>query len=407
MSTADEILRISRELNYPNPEKLRIALAKRGIKARVGDLRELLTSQQGNRQIFAPGPRYRGHVVSQDLDSKWNLDIISYVATPDGPYRYVLVAQDVFSRYVWTAAMASGTEAFLAFRGILERSGRRPLNVVTDRDGNFIAKSFQDVCQKFGILHTFKQGLNDISPVDAAIRNLKLSIAKRTADRGTTWSEELQAATQGLNHTSLPYLLGSEPADVKGSKPLTFELRYKNANMQADNERIVQRRDERIKKAGGFRTALTSRSGLTQKGHKPRWSSDVHAVAHVRFGKVTDDKGRTYSTKIAQPSEPGGAELTVRETEKRGSEQINVRRREILGPFKDKLVQYLVDHGGTMAAINVQRVLGPEFLAAASEAKLNKNLQTKNFVLLFPDDLTFHATAKGGGSTVSLARPTE
>jgi hypothetical protein len=122
----------------------------------------------------------------------------------------------------------------------------------------------------------------------------------------------------------------------------------------------------------------------------------------VRFGHVTDTDGHSYSTKIALPAETHASEVTVRSTEQKGSEQHNVRRREILRPLKDKLVEYLKRHGGTIAANNVQRVLGDEFFVAVKEANLNKRLLTKGFVELFPDEVTFNATAKGGGSTVTL-----
>ena len=55
--TADEILEIFEDLNYPSATKLRAALLKKGFKARLKDVEDFIKSQTPT-QLFAKGDDY-------------------------------------------------------------------------------------------------------------------------------------------------------------------------------------------------------------------------------------------------------------------------------------------------------------------------------------------------------------
>ena len=85
------------ELSAPSAAAFRKALARKGVKARLKDV-EAFVRGASERQILAPGPKYTGHIVAQDIDHRWAADIISFVSRPVGEYAYVLLVQDIFSR---------------------------------------------------------------------------------------------------------------------------------------------------------------------------------------------------------------------------------------------------------------------------------------------------------------------
>ena len=64
--------------------------------------------------MLAPERPYAGRIVSPDLDARWAADLISYVAQPakigEQTFRYVLGAQDIFSRKIWTEALQRKSE---------------------------------------------------------------------------------------------------------------------------------------------------------------------------------------------------------------------------------------------------------------------------------------------------------
>ena len=124
-----------KELNYPSATKFRDALAKRGIPARLKDLQDFV-KPEGVRQVFAPGPKYEGRIVSPSVDQRWAADLISYVASPAktarGFFRYILIAQDIFTRKIWTRALISVSDAAGAMEEIFRVSGRQPAEMNTD-----------------------------------------------------------------------------------------------------------------------------------------------------------------------------------------------------------------------------------------------------------------------------------
>ena len=69
------------ELSYPSAAKFEAALAKRGIRVPDAFVRQLV-GEQGDRQLFAPPPRFTGKVVAQHMDDRWAADVIDFGARP-------------------------------------------------------------------------------------------------------------------------------------------------------------------------------------------------------------------------------------------------------------------------------------------------------------------------------------
>ena len=88
MPTADEILELYDELNFPSAPKLRAALLKKGYRARLKDV-EAFVKAQTPTQLFAKGPKYRGHIISSRVNERWALDFIDFTAEPDGRLKYI------------------------------------------------------------------------------------------------------------------------------------------------------------------------------------------------------------------------------------------------------------------------------------------------------------------------------
>ena len=103
--TADEILELYDELNFPSAPKLRAALLKKGFRARSNDV-EAFVKAQTPTQLFAKGPTYRGHIISSRVNERWAIDFIDLHAEPDGDLKYILMVQDSHSRKIWAKALA-------------------------------------------------------------------------------------------------------------------------------------------------------------------------------------------------------------------------------------------------------------------------------------------------------------
>ena len=123
--SADEILELYDELNFPSAPKLRAALLKKGYRARMKDV-EAFVKAQTPTQLFAKGPKYRGHIISSRVNERWALDFIDFAAEPDGALKYSLLVQDIHSRKIWARALAEKRppDYIETFKSILRQAGK-------------------------------------------------------------------------------------------------------------------------------------------------------------------------------------------------------------------------------------------------------------------------------------------
>ena len=149
----------------------------------------------------APGYRYDGQIAAGGIGDRWFVDLIDFTAAPsDGgnktPLRrtkdneaYILVVQDVFSRFLWTEALVTKTpeEVAQAFEKILQRAGTAPRSLTSDVGPEFQG-AFARMLDSNGIV-SFKKRPEDnnaIATLDVAIGELKNSLSATHEDLGQT-----------------------------------------------------------------------------------------------------------------------------------------------------------------------------------------------------------------------------
>ena len=140
---------------------------------------------------------------------------------------YVLVVQDVFSRFLWTEALVTKTpeEVAKAFEKILQRAGMAPRSLTSDVGPEW-SGDFARMLDSKGIISFQKrpEDKNAIATLDVAIGQLKKQLVRDTRRLGTNdWASRLQKVTDGKNQTPIEeYLEGQAPAGVKENKDLIF-----------------------------------------------------------------------------------------------------------------------------------------------------------------------------------------
>ena len=101
--TADEILEIFEDLNYPSATKLCAALIRKGYNARQKDVDEFVKSQTPT-QLFANASNYRGKTNCEQAKRQVGQGFIDLSAEPSEEFKYILLTQDIFSRKLWATA---------------------------------------------------------------------------------------------------------------------------------------------------------------------------------------------------------------------------------------------------------------------------------------------------------------
>ena len=399
----ETIAQVFEELNFPSAPLLKQALRQRGISFTSRAVDELV-KREASRQVQAPAPQPTGKVAADRLHDVWFADLIDLTAAPtDDGEKYILVAQDVFSREIWTRALKSKRPADTqaAFEDILREAGRTPENLVTDKGGEFEA-GFRSFAEERGIKVRVKSSMRHISTLDSAIGSLKRAMA-RDARRAKTddWAERLDKVTDGQNKLPKEVLDGKAPAAVEGDATLQRKLERKNAEFHQHNREEIQNREAALQAAGRFRIML-NRPVNFSRGFKPRWSDDVHVVATTDFDEVTDTQGRTYKTKFTLPVE-GAGETAPTRMERSGSAQVENKQRRALESFASTVEEHF-GAGTTVSLARVGQFLKtlPNFREASLGARLNMSAPVAAFLRVFPEKFTVRT---GPNSSVRIRPP--
>jgi hypothetical protein len=336
-TSAEQIRAIWEELDRPGPEKLQVALRKRGLfSPSVKVLREHFFRYQSSRQLFRNAPRYTGHVYSEGLGKRWVAGVMHMPEAEfrDRGWKYALVVMDVFSRFAWAALIASPMEAASGYREILRRAGKAPTLLLTDGDPGFKTREFQEALGR--TYHQLKQGAQDLAVVDRFIGYLKRKQKQAELDgEKPNWAEQLQRRVDGFNHAGAPALHQSAPADLRGpkgeikNKELAFDREWDESKGMQANAAAIHRRAENLASEGAFRT-LAPFPGPKRRVGDPVWRRPLHGVAEVRGPVVRDAGGETFLTKEVLPVPRESTELTA------PAPKLNARAREALQRFADR-----------------------------------------------------------------------
>ena len=110
-----QVAALHKQLSYPSAANFKAALSKRGLNVPDAFVRQLV-QEQGSRQLFAPPPRFTGKV-AQHLDERWASDVIDFQSktVKKGAPVYILLVQDIFSRFLFATALRSKAEVEAAF----------------------------------------------------------------------------------------------------------------------------------------------------------------------------------------------------------------------------------------------------------------------------------------------------
>jgi len=396
MSSA-EIAQIYEELNFPSAQVFHKALKRRGIAARLKDVEDFVQSRT-ERQILAPPPKYEGHIVATYENERWAADLISFVSRPvktdAGEYAYILMVQDIFSRYLYARPLTNTAQTTPAFEEILSESENRmtdadyriPAQLETDGGTEFTSERFQSMVQRRKIEHTVKpkEDLHRIATLDAAIQNIKKALTRRVKRNDTDWLTELPAAIKGYNdswHSSIH----TEPNEI--SENDIFALKKKAAEELQENSDLIEKRMNKLNKTGAFRVYLGRPDAPKQRGDKAKWSQDIHEVDEfVAPGIVKDTEGDKFLTKLTKAVPKDSSSIAgSKQYETKGSAQTDVIKRRALEPYVSRILS-LVKHQTNLGVLTSK---AKKIQGFADELK-KQHTSMKGFIELFPQNFQFH-----------------
>ena len=396
----DQVRSLFEELNRPSAARLKTALRARGI-AYDPKVVDTVVSRSTEKQQQAPAYRYTGKIVSTDVNARWAMDTINLTSRPSKGYRYIVVAQDIFTRGLFAKASESVSPEAVAriFEGFVAEHGV-PKELNSDSGAEYTSRAFTDVLERLGIHHRVKspQDKNAIATLDTAIGRLKKAMLIGPGD----WSERVQQVANGMNRAPHSHLMESAPNDVEENDELVFELKKRAAEDMAHNSAAISRRKAALNKTGAFRTEIPPK-GAFRRGHHATFGGEVHQVASVDGAAVTDAQGREFATKFVRPVPAGSASVETAAAAGGGSALVEGKQKRLLRPFAERLSAH-IGRGRTMTLTNASRYLGAlaGFAAATREANLKQKHVIARTLRLFPELFTVRTTDEGGAATVRV-----
>ena len=102
----DAIREVFEELNRPSEPRLKQVLRQLGIPFDAATVKAVV-SRSTEKQLQAPAYRYQGKITATAPNSRWAIDTINLTSRPSKGYRYIVVAQDIFTRRIFAKATQS------------------------------------------------------------------------------------------------------------------------------------------------------------------------------------------------------------------------------------------------------------------------------------------------------------
>ena len=397
----------------PGQQKFRDAAKRAGLNLTVKESADFVRGQ-AVAQVYAPAPKSEGKVTSPEMHERWQCDLIDYKSrTPDKNEgnRLALICVDIFSRMAYAEPLRSKepqevADAFKRIqrtaRGAVRIRGKVqviPREVSTDSGAEFKGV-FSEMLESEGIEQRFKESINSLAVVDAAIRTIKTTIAKTmVGESDDSWFKALAPAIKAHNENSHPALMGSAPQDVKGTPALQYQLE-KQAGLDMRTNAVIneQGRIAKLRELQGFRI-LAPKSTWSRAG-APRWGEKVFEFSHIYGSDVKATDGTSAPIRDVLPVPLGSEDVSVPRELKAGRPIRDTGAREALRPFATALAGFL--GGGKMtlqgAGIKLRQI--PNFAETMVAQKITGIGSLLRFIRLFPE---FVIEGKAPRGTVRMA----
>ena len=259
-NSIERIRQVFEELNRPAKSRLATALKARGIAYTTKALDEVV-GKSTEKQLEAPAYKYKGKIASPDVNKRWSCDTIDLTQYPSkakgekDPMRYIVVAQDIFTRKVFAEASPSVSPA--AVGAIFERFVSQhgvPKELNTDGGEEYNNPQFTAILKRLKILHHVKPkaSKNDIATVDRAHGTLKKALQIKKGN----WADRLDAVVSGMNNAPHAAVANLAPNKVEEATDTKFQLQKQNMEKMAENAEAIKKRADALQKTGAFRVEI-------------------------------------------------------------------------------------------------------------------------------------------------------
>ena len=214
------------------------------------------------------------------IDDLWQADlcILSSIANENDGVMYLLFVIDCFSRFLWVIPMRKKTAqaTLVALKNLIEFTGRKPRNFMTDQGGEFLNKNIQDYMKTLKInMYTSQNTETKAVYVERVIRTIKTRLFRfMTHNNSRRYIDALPEIVHTYNN-SKHRSIQMKPSEVDEWS----ESKVRQLNMH----KLIKHQQMPNLKIGDF-VRIAKLTNIFHKGYEQNWTEEIFKISKVIAG---------------------------------------------------------------------------------------------------------------------------
>ena len=218
----------------------------------------------------------RNKYIVNNIDDLWQVDLAIFknISQYNGGAQYLMFVIDVFSKHGWVRVLKkkTGKEVNEAFQSIFKSSGRKPLNIQSDKGTEFTSLLSRDFFKKHSInYYTTRNPDTKASVVERFLKTIKSRLWRYFTHKNTfRYVDIIQALVHAYNHT-VHSSIKMAPAHVNATNILKVWR-----SLYSKREKYVL---PKLKLGDTVRISRDKKHFA--KGYERNWSEEIFKVSRV------------------------------------------------------------------------------------------------------------------------------
>ena len=223
----------------------------------------------------------RNAVISPFPDYQYDIDTANMTFyKKENKFNHILFVIDIFSRYLWTAALETlrGEEMVNVLGNIL--SERAPMKIRSDGGSEFVNKKVEKMLNDYNIDHIITKNETKANYAERVIRTIKDKMGKYMEHHQTNeWVDILPKITRSYNHT--PHRsIGMRPVNVtKSNEVWLWNNLFGSVSSDKTSKAPPKIRSFQYKFRLGEHVRISRfREHFEKTSFSHRWSSEIFSI---------------------------------------------------------------------------------------------------------------------------------
>ena len=227
-------------------------------------------------------------VISQGIDALWDADLadVSNLAKYNDGIKYLLVAIDTMTRYLWIQPLKNRLHQSIikALQSIFKQ-GRIPSELRTDKGSEWKNKWVASFLKKNNVEHYVTQNNTKANYSERVIRTVKVQMYRFfTHNRTYRYLDILQDIVRNYNHRPHRSLSGKSPSEInKSNEAIAWQQMYMGSMKPKPRKSKIKRMPSKpFKFNKGDTVRISSNKHTFQRDYLQKWTEEIFTI-HARY----------------------------------------------------------------------------------------------------------------------------